>query len=360
MNEDFLVLDQVAKTYPDGTVAVRGIDLRIAEGEFVVLLGPSGCGKTTTLRMVAGLELATGGTIRLAGDDVTVLPPSQRDVGFVFQFYALYPHLRVADNIAFPLVATGVPSRERKERVAAVAESLGITGLLDRSPRQLSGGDRQRVSLARAMVRRPRLWLMDEPLGTLDADVRDTLRDFIREQQLAHRVTTLYVTHDQEEAMALADWVVVMDSGLIQQAGPPAAVYDRPANRFVATFVGSPGMNFLHGTIRDGWFAPQAGGPAITAGKLPSGPALLGVRAEHLRLIAADAGIPATVVGGEYLGAWRLVHVRLGDGSLVVVRSPCADRTGQPASTMGAAIGLSVAPAGVRWFAADGRSLEVR
>ncbi|GDY14525.1 ABC transporter ATP-binding protein [Planctomycetota bacterium] len=360
MSKDFLVLDQVAKTYADGTVAVRGIDLRIAEGEFVVLLGPSGCGKTTTLRMVAGLELATGGTIRLDGKDVTGLPPSQRDVGFVFQFYALYPHLRVADNIAFPLVATGVPPRERKERVAAVAESLGITGLLDRSPRQLSGGDRQRVSLARAMVRRPRVWLMDEPLGTLDADVRDTLRDFIREQQLAHRVTTLYVTHDQEEAMALADRVVVMDAGLIQQAGPPAAVYDRPANRFVATFVGSPGMNFLPGASGEGLFVPSAGGPGIAAAGLPPGPAILGIRAEHLRLTTVGAGVPGTVAGGEYLGAWRLVHVRLGDGSLAVVRSPSSDRSDRPASAIGDAVGLAIAPAGVRWFATDGSSLEAR
>jgi ABC-type sugar transport system ATPase subunit len=246
----FLVLKQLQKTYPDGTRAVHGVDLSVERGEFIVLLGPSGCGKTTTLRMVAGLELATGGTVQIEGRDVTALPPSQRDVGFVFQFYALYPHMRVRDNIAFPLLADGVATREREQRVAEVAQAVGVSSLLDRLPRQLSGGDQQRVSLARALVRRPRLWLMDEPLGTLDAAVRQSLGAFIREQQRRHGVTTLFVTHDQEEAMQLADRVVVMETGHVRQVGTPTTVYDRPANGFVAHFVGSPGMNFLSGDIR--------------------------------------------------------------------------------------------------------------
>jgi len=178
----FLALDQLRKTYPDGTEAVKGIDLSINEGEFIVLLGPSGCGKTTTLRMIAGLEIATGGSIHLAGSNVTGLRPAHRDVGFVFQFYALYPHLSVRENIAFPLHSVGTTRSEVEHRVNEVAQRLGISKLLRQHPRQLSGGDQQRVSLARAMVRRPRVWLMDEPLGTLDSDIRLEMREFIRRQ----------------------------------------------------------------------------------------------------------------------------------------------------------------------------------
>ena len=215
----FLALDRVEKTYPDGTRAVNGIDLAIEEGEFIVLLGPSGCGKTTTLRMIAGLELATGGSIRLAGNDVTRLRPSQRDVGMVFQFYALYPHLTVRDNIGVP-AARGRPGRRRRQRrVDAVAARMDLERLLPLYPKQLSGGDQQKVSLARAMVRRPAVYLMDEPLGTLDADQRLAMRELIRAEQLASGVTTIYVTHDQEEAMSLADRIVVMEGGRIRQVG---------------------------------------------------------------------------------------------------------------------------------------------
>ena len=245
----FLSLERIEKTYPDGTRAVNGIDLAVEQGELVVLLGPSGCGKTTTLRMIAGLELATGGAIRLAGRDVTRLRPSQRDVGMVFQFYALYPHLTVRDNIGFPLRAAGLARADVRARVDAVAAQMDLERLLPLYPKQLAGGDQQKVSLARAIVRRPAVYLMDEPLGTLDADQRLAMRELIRTEQLASGVTTIYVTHDQEEAMSLADRIVVMDGGRIRQVGTPAEVYDRPSDLFVASFVGSPGMNFIPGEV---------------------------------------------------------------------------------------------------------------
>jgi multiple sugar transport system ATP-binding protein len=319
----FLRIRSLQKTYPDGTRAVKGFDLDVREGEFIVLLGPSGCGKTTTLRMVAGLEIATAGTIELAGTDVTKLRPSARDVGFVFQFYALYPHLSIEENIAFPLRSTGVKKGEIAERVAAVCRRVGLTGL-DRYPSQLSGGDRQRVALARAMVRRPRIFLMDEPLGTLDADRRLEMCEFIRSQQLDSKVTTLYVTHDQEEAMSLADRVVVMEGGEIRQVGAPAEVYENPRDLFVANFVGSPGMNLIEGAIRESQagpiFVPRGAGPEVAV-PIPAthvkGSATLGIRPEYVR--ADDAGIVAgQVVLDEYLGSHRYTHVSTPYGRVVM------------------------------------------
>lgn len=293
----FLEIRQLQKRYPDGTQAVKGIDLAVEKGELVVLLGPSGCGKTTTLRMVAGLEIATAGSITLDGQDVTHLRPAQRDVGFVFQFYALYPHLSVRENILFPLKAMGMSRSEREKQLKIVVDRLKLEPLLSRSPRQLSGGDQQRVSLARAMVRRPKIWLMDEPLGTLDSQQRLALREFLRESQLADKVTTLYVTHDQEEAMAIGDKVVVMDAGVIRQVGTPAEVYDRPADLFVANFVGSPGMNF----IRDG-------------------DRVVGVRPEFVR-IDQDGPIEGTLTVSEYAGSHRLLYFQTPAGR-VIVRVP--------------------------------------
>jgi multiple sugar transport system ATP-binding protein len=319
----FLRIRALQKTYPDGTRAVKGFDLDVREGEFIVLLGPSGCGKTTTLRMVAGLEIATSGTIELAGTNVTQLRPSARDVGFVFQFYALYPHLSIQENIAFPLRSTGVRRDEIDERVSAVCRRVGLAGL-DRYPSQLSGGDRQRVALARAMVRRPRLFLMDEPLGTLDADRRLEMCEFIRSQQLDAKVTTLYVTHDQEEAMSLADRVVVMEGGEIRQVGAPADVYENPRDLFVANFVGSPGMNLIEGAIHASHkglvFIPRGPGPEVAVpieGDHPQGDATLGIRPEYVR--ADDAGIvTGEVVLDEYLGSHRYTHVRTPYGRVVM------------------------------------------
>ncbi len=329
----FLRLTALEKTYADGTRAVKGVDLDVREGEFIVLLGPSGCGKTSTLRMVAGLELATGGRIELAGEDVTLLRPSARDVGFVFQFYALYPHLSVRENIAFPLRCAGVVAHELELRVDQVCEQVGLRGLEGRRPAQLAGGDRQRVALARAMVRKPRVYLMDEPLGTLDADRRLEMCEFIRRQQQGLAVTTLYVTHDQEEAMSLADRVVVMAEGQVRQIGTPAEVYDAPADLFVANFVGSPGMNLLNGTLSSNAeqteFQAQGGklrlplGRAVTSAQ----PVTLGVRPEYLRP-EQDGPIVGQVILDEYLGSHRYTHLQT-EGGRVVMRGNAPHAVGE-------------------------------
>jgi multiple sugar transport system ATP-binding protein len=322
----FLALQSLEKTYPDGTRAVKGIELVIEPGEFVVLLGPSGCGKTTTLRMIAGLEVPSAGQILMAGRDVTRLRPSQRDVGFVFQFYGLYPHMTVEENIAFPLRSAGLGRAERDRVLARVMDRLGLTQLRRRYPRQLSGGDQQRVALGRAMVRTPGVYLMDEPLGTLDADQRVRMREFIRAQQLELKVTTVYVTHDQEEAMNLADRVVVMDGGRICQAGPPHAVYDDPASLFVAGFVGSPGMNFIAGKICGApghtHFIPESHPATIPlAGHVAPRDAVLGIRSEHVHPDPAGPVIGRVLVD-EYLGAYRSVHVDAGFGRLIMRAAP--------------------------------------
>lgn len=321
----FLECRDLVKTYADGTRAVRGIDLRCDAGAFAVLLGPSGCGKTTTLRMVAGLEKPTAGQILLAGADITSRSPAERDVGFAFQFYALYPHLKVEDNIGFPLESMGVRRRERRQRVNELVERLGLGALVGRYPRQLSGGDQQRVALARAIVRRPQMYLMDEPLGTLDAGLRLEMRELIRAQQLDAGITTLYVTHDQEEAMSLADQVVVMDEGRIRQSGTASLVYDQPADLFVARFIGSPSMNFIAGEIRaDCFVAPGLVWPL--AEQVRPGPAALGVRPEFVRP-AAKARLRAEVVRDEYQGACRYVHLQAECGRLVM-RQAARERVG--------------------------------
>jgi multiple sugar transport system ATP-binding protein len=317
----FLSLSRVEKTYPDGTQAVKGVDLENEQGEFVVLHGPSGCGKTTTLRKIAGLELATAGTIRLAGRDVTSLRPSQRDVGMVFQFYALYPHLTVRENIEFPLRSVGMDRAEVKRRVDRVAEEMGLSRLLSSFPRQLSGGDQQKVSLARAIVREPSIYLMDEPLGTLDSDQKLKLREFIRSRQLELKVTTIYVTHDQEEAMSLADRMVVMEGGKIRQAGTPAEIYDRPRDLFVARFVGSPGMNIVDGELRSegsrSLFVSRAGAQVEVQTRLDAGPVTLGIRSEHVHVDPAGK-LSGKVVTDEYLGAYRNLHAESGLGRVVL------------------------------------------
>jgi len=244
-----VLLDNVRKVYSNGHEAVKGVSLHIADGEFLVLVGPSGCGKSTTLRMVAGLEDATGGTIQIGGRVVNDVHPKDRDIAMVFQNYALYPHMTVAKNMGFALKLRGVPKTDVDRRVAEAARMLRIQDLLDRKPKQLSGGQRQRVAVGRAIVREPRAFLFDEPLSNLDAKLRVTTRAELKGLHQRLKTTTIYVTHDQEEAMTLGDRIVVMSQGVIQQVGTPMGVYRHPANRFVAGFIGTPPMNFLDGQI---------------------------------------------------------------------------------------------------------------
>jgi multiple sugar transport system ATP-binding protein len=295
--------------------------------------------------MVAGLEVPTSGSIRLSSEDISQSPPQSRDVGFVFQFYALYPHLSVFDNIAFPLQSTGNTPEQVRRRVQEMVESLGLQDLVRRRPSQLSGGDHQRVALARALVRSPRLWLMDEPLGTLDGELRLEMRELIRTKQIELGITTIYVTHDQEEAMSLADRIVVMQGGRIRQAGAPAQVYGDPEDLFVADFVGSPGMNFVAGESMDGDVLRAPGGVFLP---LPSGTSrtralTLGARPES---VLPDSGGPltGTVVLDELLGAHRMVHLDTPAGRFIM-RRPTTETY-----AAGTKLRLALAPDQVRLF----------
>jgi multiple sugar transport system ATP-binding protein len=247
-----VTFSSVGKTYPDGTRAVKSLDLQIEDGEFVVFVGPSGCGKTTALRMVAGLEDVTDGKLLIGDKVVNDLAPQERDIAMVFQNYALYPHMSVFDNIAYPLESQGVKKTEIKERVEKTADMLGLTEHLKRRPRNLSGGQRQRVAMGRAIVRQPQVFLMDEPLSNLDAKLRVQMRAEITRLQEQLGVTTIFVTHDQVEAMTMGDRIVVMRKGVLQQQGPPELLYDEPANLFVAEFIGSPAMNLFRARVDDG------------------------------------------------------------------------------------------------------------
>jgi multiple sugar transport system ATP-binding protein len=244
-----IALENVTKVYPDGTEAVTGLDLEIGDGEFVVFVGPSGCGKTTALRMIAGLEAITDGTVKIEGEVVNDLPPKDRDIAMVFQNYALYPHMNARDNMGFALKMRGIPKREIHARVEEAAVILGLTDALGKKPRTLSGGQRQRVAMGRAIVRQPQAFLMDEPLSNLDAKLRVEMRAEIARIQRDLNVTTVYVTHDQTEAMTMGDRVAVMRGGLLQQVAPPQVLYERPRNLFVAGFIGSPAMNLIQADL---------------------------------------------------------------------------------------------------------------
>jgi multiple sugar transport system ATP-binding protein len=320
-------LSGVGKVFGDGTRAVSGLDLEIADGELMVLVGPSGCGKTTTLRMTAGLEEISEGEIRIGERLVNSLDPRLRDVAMVFQNYALYPHMTVFDNLAFPLRARRLKRPEVRTRVEKTATLLGLDGLLGRKPRALSGGQRQRVAMGRAIIREPQVFLMDEPLSNLDSALRTQMRAEIAELQRELGVTTMFVTHDQVEAMTMGTRIAVMRDGLLQQLGPPQEVYDKPDNLFVATFIGSPVMNLLRGRIeRDGDLfqcvlgdlrlpLPVEQSVAATLAGYAGAEIGVGVRSEHLGDPAAGPPdrprLSARVRFVELLGAERLVHLEL-------------------------------------------------
>jgi ABC-type sugar transport system ATPase subunit len=280
----------LVKRFRDGTEAVKGIDLDIGRGEFLTLLGPSGCGKTTTLRLIAGLEEPSDGAILIGGRDVTHLDPGDRDVAMVFQSYALYPHMTALQNMTLSLTVAGMVKAEAVDRARRTAGLLGIEHLLDRKPARLSGGERQRVALGRAMVRNPSCYLMDEPLSNLDLKLREHMRTELKRLHQQYRVTTIYVTHDQTEALILSDRVAVMYQGRIQQVADPVTIYERPANMFVADFIGSPSINFLNGELREG-AATLAGRRLDGAHASGSGPVTLGVRPEDVMLRPPSDGV---------------------------------------------------------------------
>jgi len=341
-------LKQAEKKFGEA-YAVKPLDLTIKDGEFVVLLGPSGCGKTTTLRMISGLETVTGGQIFLNDKNVTWLHPSARDIAFVFQFYALYPHISVRDNIAFPLQAQGENKQRIDQSVREVVDLLRIGHLLNKRPGGLSGGDKQRVALARALVRRPAAFLMDEPLGALDADLRETMRAEIRALQLRLNTTTVYVTHDQIEAMAMGDRIVVMSAAVVQQAGTPTEVYYNPANLFVARFIGSPGMNLLQGNFTDGQVRlPGENVYSITDGwqnaLARNENVIVGFRPESAH-IKPEGKLGGEIYAEDLHGSYNMLHVSLGGENVVHLR---ADRDLR--FPMGSTVRFDLDPQMVRLF----------
>jgi len=342
-----VTLSRVRKSY--GAVGIiHDVVLDINDGEFVVLVGPSGCGKSTLLRMIAGLETITGGDIRIGGRVVNELDPKDRDIAMVFQNYALYPHMTVATNMGFSLEHRGTSKAALEERVKWAADILGLSHLLDRYPRQLSGGQRQRVAMGRAIVRDPQVFLFDEPLSNLDAKLRVVMRGEIKSLHRKLKTTTIYVTHDQVEAMTMADKIVVLNGGRVEQIGAPLDLYDRPANQFVAGFIGSPAMNFLPGTITSSGFAA----PGIllplpeAAHEFRDRKAVYGIRPEHFALDAR--GVPAEIILVEPMGSETQVTMKLGDTTVTGVFRE------RVSLSHGATIRVRPELANIHLFAADG------
>ena len=336
-------LENIYKSFGSVEV-VKGLDLEVQDGEFLVLLGASGSGKTTALRMIAGLEKVSSGSIRIGNRDVTNVLPKYRDVAMVFQSYALYPHMTVFANIAYPLTVRKRPREEIEASVKDVARQVQLDMLLDRYPRQLSGGQRQRVALARAMIRRPAAFLMDEPLSNLDAKLRGYMRAELKHMQHALGITTIYVTHDQIEAMTLAHRVALLEKGVLQQLDTPANIYNAPANLFVAGFIGSPPMNVLDGELADGRFTAAAGSFGTTS-RASRRAAVAGVRPEDCRVTApADGKVVGDVYATELMGDHTLVTCRVGGTTMTVKADKaftCRD---------GEAIGVGFADTAVHLF----------
>ena len=358
-----VILHDVRKTYPGGVDAIKGINFEVGDGQFCVLVGPSGCGKSTLLRMVAGLETITGGTIDIGGRVVNEIEPADRDIAMVFQNYALYPHMSVYNNMAYGLRNRGMPKPEIDTRVREAAQILEITPMLERKPRQLSGGQRQRVAMGRAIVRQPKVFLFDEPLSNLDAKLRIAMRVEIRKLQRRLKTTSIYVTHDQLEAMTLADILVVMNGGVVEQIGKPLDIYRKPATTFVASFIGAPPMNLLPVKAND------LGGLLDALQIKAPGDAILGVRPEDFAIAGAAQGglaLELVVDAIERVGAETFVYgtrARDGDGPTVsarpgelppgeiIVRLP-----GEAAPAVGERIRVSATRDKLHLFSADGRS----
>ncbi len=340
----FLELKGIVKEF--GPVrTIKGIDLQINRGEFIVFVGPSGCGKSTLLRLIAGLESTTAGSLHLDGRDITDVPSSKRDLAMVFQSYALYPHMTVFDNMSFALKLAKVDVAVRKEKVERAAKILNLTAYLQRTPKELSGGQRQRVAIGRAIVRAPKVFLFDEPLSNLDAALRGQTRVEIANLHRDLGATTIYVTHDQVEAMTLADRVVVLRDGLIEQVGSPLELYDHPANQFVAQFIGTPQMNVLSAAA-----LPEL--TRIAGSRLPSDGAV-GVRPEYVRVVAAGAGLPAKVELVESLGSDTLIHTRIG------ANVPLVSRQGERTSLkLGDHVGIEIDTSMLHFFDKQGRALR--
>ena len=332
-------LDGVTKLFGEEVVAVDGVSLTVRDGELVVLVGPSGSGKSTTLRMIAGLETPTTGNIFIGGENVTDVEPQDRDIAMVFQSFALYPHRSARGNLSFPMEARGVPEADRERRVRETADVLGITELLDRKPAQLSGGQQQRVALGRAIVRDPRAFLMDEPLANLDAKLRKEMRTEVARLQQDLGVTMVHVTHNQEEAMTMGDRVAVMHRGEVQQFAPPAETYRRPANRFVAEFIGSPSMNLLDGEIDAGTFAVAGADVTLSVperlrGETTADRVTFGVRPENVAVVGERDPLTfsGTVEVVEMLGNVQEVHVRVGGTEFLAEVDP--DYAVEPGETV--------------------------
>ena len=340
---------RIGKSFGAFTI-MRDISFKIEDHEFVVLLGPSGCGKTTLLRMTAGLETVTEGDLLIDGKRVNDVHPRDRSIAMVFQNYALYPTMKVYDNIAFSLEVAKVPPAEIKKRVEWAAATLNLTAYLDRYPKELSGGQRQRVAMGRAIVRKPAVFLFDEPLSNLDAKLRVSMRGEIKQLQKRLATTSIYVTHDQLEAMTLADRLVVLNGGRIEQIGAPLEVYHKPASTFVASFIGSPAMNLLPATLAGGAISVGGQPTGLTAG-LPDGPVIAGLRAEDMRVSTDGSGLLFETRFIEDLGAQRLLHGNCGGEPLVVAVSPD--------NTLPASLHLTIAPERLHFFApGSGKRIE--